>query len=209
MESNPKLTIGWIGTGIMETQCAITFSRPITTISLNLQSNEVQVFEFSRVRSDFFRSKGNCPELRHFVPFGRIPFRNRGFHFQWKWKFKGKCKGNDWVPSTRNHCGRPHDFFSGFGEENGEGIWEEGIISLDFPVTGGDIGAMNGRLSTMVGGDVKGLEKVRWVLECYCSRIEYLEASGNGQYTKLVNQTILTNTLMESVKAFYLPGSQV
>lgn len=46
---------------------------------------------------------------------------------------------------------------------------ERGIFSLDAPVSGGDIGARNGTLVTMTGGDKEAFEKAFELLKCYSS----------------------------------------
>ncbi len=64
----------------------------------------------------------------------------------------------------------------------------EGISFLDAPVTGGQIGAQNGTLTTMVGGDQKILENVRPILQTYSKKVAYIGSSGSGQRLKAVNQ---------------------
>jgi 3-hydroxyisobutyrate dehydrogenase len=62
---------------------------------------------------------------------------------------------------------------------------------LDAPVSGGVEGAKNGKLSVMVGGDAKTLERARPVLEAYAARISHMGAVGAGQNTKAVNQVLV------------------
>lgn len=66
-----------------------------------------------------------------------------------------------------------------------------GIAFLDAPVSGGVEGAINGRLSVMVGGDAAALERVRPALDCYGLRITHMGAVGAGQATKAVNQILV------------------
>jgi 3-hydroxyisobutyrate dehydrogenase len=63
-----------------------------------------------------------------------------------------------------------------------------GFKFLDAPITGGDIGARNGTLTIMVGGDSDSLEKVRPVLNLYSKKICKIGPSGSGQKMKAVNQ---------------------
>ena len=64
-------------------------------------------------------------------------------------------------------------------------IYEEAlkrkISFLDAPVSGGDIGARNGKLVTMVGGDAEAVERVRPLLECYSLEIQHMGKAGSGQ----------------------------
>lgn len=71
------------------------------------------------------------------------------------------------------------------------------IKVLDAPVTGGDIGALNGTLSIMVGGDKQAYEKVLPLFKLLGTRINYFGEAGSGQHAKLANQILVgLNTLM-------------
>ena len=72
---------------------------------------------------------------------------------------------------------------------------ELGMYVLDVPVTGGDVGARDGTLSLMVGGDESTLEKVTPVLSAMGSRITYMGEAGSGQNCKLVNQIMCAGSL--------------
>ena len=66
-----------------------------------------------------------------------------------------------------------------------------GVEFLDAPVSGGVEGARNGKLSEMVGGDAKTLERAKPVLEAYAARISHMGEVGAGQNTKAVNQVLV------------------
>lgn len=70
-----------------------------------------------------------------------------------------------------------------------------GVASLDAPVSGGDIGAKNGTLSIMVGGDKAVFDQVKPILEILGTNINYVGAAGNGQHTKMANQIALAGAL--------------
>ena len=59
---------------------------------------------------------------------------------------------------------------------------------LDAPISGGQVGAENGQLSIMVGGDEKAFNNVKFVLNSYGKAIELIGESGTGQLTKMINQ---------------------
>ena len=65
------------------------------------------------------------------------------------------------------------------------------VSALDAPVSGGDIGARNGTLSIMVGGDAETLEKVRPMLEVVGKKITYVGEAGAGQVAKAANQIMV------------------
>jgi 3-hydroxyisobutyrate dehydrogenase len=64
----------------------------------------------------------------------------------------------------------------------------KGIAFLDAPVSGGQAGAENGKLTIMVGGDPATFSKAEPVLATYARAVTLMGASGSGQLTKMVNQ---------------------
>src|SRR5687768_12660355 len=81
-----------------------------------------------------------------------------------------------------------------------------GAWMLDAPVSGGEIGAIDGTLSIMVGGDASALETVRPMLEAMGNRerIIHIGASGAGQICKACNQLVIGGTLAAVGEAFAL-----
>lgn len=67
---------------------------------------------------------------------------------------------------------------------------ERGIIMLDGPVSGGPVGAENGTLSIMVGGDAEGFARAMPFFEAMGKTITHVGAAGAGQTVKLCNQLI-------------------
>ena len=78
-----------------------------------------------------------------------------------------------------------------------------GATALDLPVTGGDIGAKNGTLSIMAGGDKKVFEEtVLPLLKNFGKNITYFGEAGKGQYTKLANQIAIATTMISVAESF-------
>lgn len=73
---------------------------------------------------------------------------------------------------------------------------EKGIFSLDAPVSGGDIGARDGVLSIMVGGDRGIFENVKPIFELMGSNIVWQGPAGAGQHTKMCNQIAIAANMM-------------
>lgn len=71
----------------------------------------------------------------------------------------------------------------------------KGLFMLDAPVTGGDIGAINGTLSIMVGGDESIFNHVLPLLKHLGKTITYMGEPGNGQHAKLANQTAIAGAI--------------
>ncbi|MFL9913537.1 NAD(P)-dependent oxidoreductase [Paraburkholderia sp. RL17-337-BIB-A] len=71
-----------------------------------------------------------------------------------------------------------------------------GVHMLDAPVSGGDIGAREGRLSIMVGGAAAALARVEPMLRCLGTNIVLQGGPGAGQHTKLCNQIVIASTML-------------
>lgn len=78
---------------------------------------------------------------------------------------------------------------------------EKGLVMLDAPVTGGDVGAIEGTLSIMVGGDFYTYEKMLPLFMQMGSTITYMGPSGSGMYTKLANQTVIAGNILGIAEA--------
>ncbi len=66
-----------------------------------------------------------------------------------------------------------------------------GVSALDAPVSGGEIGAQNGSLTIMVGGDAEALELVRPILNAVGKKITHIGGAGAGQIAKAANQIMV------------------
>eukprot|EP00188_Purpureofilum_apyrenoidigerum_P004365 Plantae.Rhodophyta-Purpureofilum_apyrenoidigerum.ctg4897.p1 GENE.Plantae.Rhodophyta-Purpureofilum_apyrenoidigerum.ctg4897~~Plantae.Rhodophyta-Purpureofilum_apyrenoidigerum.ctg4897.p1 ORF type:complete len:314 (-),score=49.83 Plantae.Rhodophyta-Purpureofilum_apyrenoidigerum.ctg4897:718-1566(-) len=81
-------------------------------------------------------------------------------------------------------------------EEIAKAAEKKGCQALDAPVTGGDVGAKNGTLAVLVGGDAGALDRVRPILNCFAKSVTHLGPAGAGQHAKMANQiTICTNMI--------------
>ncbi len=83
---------------------------------------------------------------------------------------------------------------------------ELGAAMLDAPVSGGEIGAIDGTLTFMVGGDAAALESVREILSAMGKpeRIVHVGESGAGQICKVCNQIVLGGTMSVVAEAIAL-----
>jgi 2-hydroxy-3-oxopropionate reductase len=68
---------------------------------------------------------------------------------------------------------------------------QAGIAFLDAPVSGGDVGAREGTLTIMVGGEAEALETVRPVLAAIGRSVTHVGGSGAGQVAKACNQIMV------------------
>ncbi|MGD9109674.1 MAG: NAD(P)-dependent oxidoreductase [Phycisphaerales bacterium] len=79
-----------------------------------------------------------------------------------------------------------------FGTE----LQKKGVILIDAPVSGGQIGAVEAKLSIMAGGPEDIVEKVRPVMLAMGKTVTYCGPLGSGQTTKLANQVMVIHTIM-------------
>jgi 2-hydroxy-3-oxopropionate reductase len=78
----------------------------------------------------------------------------------------------------------------------------KGIRMLDAPVSGGDVGAIAGTLTIMVGGNADDLEYARPALEAMGKTITHIGDHGAGQLTKACNQLIAAQSIIAVTEAF-------
>ena len=72
-----------------------------------------------------------------------------------------------------------------------ETLKEKDVLALDAPVSGGDIGARNGTLAIMVGGEASALERVMPVLLAMGKTVTHVGDAGAGQVAKAANQIMV------------------
>jgi 3-hydroxyisobutyrate dehydrogenase-like beta-hydroxyacid dehydrogenase len=71
----------------------------------------------------------------------------------------------------------------------------KGVGFLDAPVSGGQAGAVNGRLTVMVGGDEAPFRTAEPIMRHYGQAVTLMGPSGSGQLTKMVNQILLAGLI--------------
>jgi 3-hydroxyisobutyrate dehydrogenase len=80
--------------------------------------------------------------------------------------------------------------------EMGDILQAKGITLIDAPISGGEIGAIEGKLSIMMGGPKKAVEEIRPIMEVMGRTVTYCGPLGAGQMTKLANQIMVIHTIM-------------
>jgi len=77
---------------------------------------------------------------------------------------------------------------------------KKGVHSIDAPVSGGDVGAKEARLSIMVGGDEEAVSAVKPLFDVMGKNIVHLGPASSGQHTKMVNQILIATTMVGMVE---------
>ena len=92
-------------------------------------------------------------------------------------------------------------------EELSEKVREQGASMLDAPVSGGDVGAMEGALSIMVGGSEEDFERARPLFAVMGKAATHVGPIGAGQVVKACNQIVVALTI-EAVSEALVLGSK-
>ena len=72
---------------------------------------------------------------------------------------------------------------------------KKGAFFLDAPVSGGEVGAISGNLSIMVGGSKTAFNKIKPILNFLGKKITYIGKSGSGQICKMCNQILVAQSI--------------
>jgi 3-hydroxyisobutyrate dehydrogenase len=71
-----------------------------------------------------------------------------------------------------------------------------GVYSIDAPVSGGDVGAREARLSIMIGGEKEAVEALEPCWRAMGKTIVHQGGPGSGQHTKMVNQILIATGMI-------------
>ena len=82
----------------------------------------------------------------------------------------------------------------------------KGVGFLDAPVSGGQAGAQNGKLTIMVGGDAATYTNAEAVLACYARAVTLMGPPGAGQLTKMVNQICIAGLVQALAEGIDFAG---
>jgi 3-hydroxyisobutyrate dehydrogenase len=77
-----------------------------------------------------------------------------------------------------------------------EAARERGAWAVDAPVSGGELGAINGTLSVMIGGDEEVVNQVMPIMDVFSKNMVYQGKAGSGQHTKMCNQITIAGTMI-------------
>lgn len=180
--------IGWIGTGVMgASMCG----------HLVAKGFQVTLFTRSRDKAESLLEKGaswaDSPRAvaeKSDVIFSIVGFPSdvRGVMLGEEGALSGSTEGTTLVDMTTSEPSLAVEIY--------EAAREKGVHSVDAPVSGGDVGATNGTLSIMIGGDQEVVEALEPCWDAMGQTIVYQGAAGAGQHTKMVNQTLIATNMI-------------
>ena len=183
-----KTKIGWIGTGVMgSSMCGHLIDKGF----------EATVYTRSKEKAKDLLDKGaswvDSPKAvaeNSDVIFAIVGFPNdvREVFLGENGALAGSKAGNILVDMTTSE--------PSLAEEIAAQAKEKGIYSIDAPVSGGDVGAKEARLSIMIGGEKEAVDALQPAWQAMGKTIVHQGPAGAGQHTKMVNQTLISSMMI-------------
>ena len=182
------MKIGWIGTGVMG-----------GSMAGHLQAAGHDLYIFNRTRS---KAESLLKDGAHWCEFPGEVAANSEIVFSivaFPADVEEVYLGERGVLSTEGPCRALVDMTTSrpsLAQIIARAAAKKGIDSLDAPVSGGDIGARNGTLAIMVGGNKEAFDKVLPLFQLMGQNIAYMGVAGAGQHTKMCNQILVAGTMI-------------
>lgn len=183
-----KTRLGWIGTGVMgSSMCGHLLGAGFT----------VTVFNRTRQKAERLLARGArwADNPKEVAEASEVVFTMVGYPADVRSVILGPdgvlagCRpGNVIVDMTTSQ--------PSLAVEIAEAAAEREVWSLDAPVSGGDVGAREARLSIMIGGDPAVAEALRPCWQTMGTTVVHQGGPGAGQHTKLVNQVVIAGTMI-------------
>jgi len=82
--------------------------------------------------------------------------------------------------------------------------YEQEVAFIDAPVSGGEVGAINGELTIMCGGMKEDFQRIEPILQIYARHTQLMGPPGSGQLTKMVNQVCIAGVIQGLAEALVL-----
>ncbi len=189
MEIKPgKTRIGWIGTGVMgSSMCGHLLRHGFaTTVYSRTQAKAKELCDQGAVWAGTPRQVAELSDVV-FLMVG-FPHDVRKVVLGTDGVLAGCQTGNMIVDMTTSE--------PSLAVEIAERASVKGVFSVDAPVSGGDVGAKEARLSIMIGGDSQAVQTLMPCFEMLGKTIVHQGAPGAGQHTKMVNQTLIASNMV-------------
>jgi 3-hydroxyisobutyrate dehydrogenase len=189
MQFSPQQTrIGWIGTGVMgRSMCGhlLTAGYKVTLFN-RTKAKAAELFERGARWADTPRDVAAAADV--VISIVGVPNDVRSVILGEDGALAGSKPGNVLVDMTTS---RPS-----LAVEIAERAAERGFVSIDAPVSGGDVGARNATLSIMIGGDADTVAALEPIWKTMGTKWVRQGGPGAGQHTKMVNQTLIATGMI-------------
>jgi 3-hydroxyisobutyrate dehydrogenase len=183
-----KTRLGWIGTGVMgSSMCGHLISAGFSmTVFTRTQARAQPLVDRGARWADTPRAVAQNSDVV-FAIVGH-PSDVRAVMLGPEGALAGSKKGNVLVDMTTSE--------PSLAIEIAEAAAKAGVASVDAPVSGGDVGAREARLSIMIGGDPGVVEALSPCWQAMGKTIVHQGPAGAGQHTKLVNQILIATNMI-------------
>lgn len=181
--------IGWIGTGVMGASMVghLMDKGFSATVYSRTKSKSEPLLEKGAAWADTPRAVAEASD----VIFAIVGFPSdvrEVFLCEENGALAGSKAGNVLVDMTTSE--------PSLAVEIAEAAKAKGVHSVDAPVSGGDVGAKEARLSIMIGGEADVVEALQPCWEAMGKTIVHQGPAGAGQHTKMVNQTLISSMMI-------------
>ncbi|MCH8043817.1 MAG: NAD(P)-dependent oxidoreductase [Planctomycetes bacterium] len=180
--------IGWIGTGVMGvSMCGHLIDAGFSaTIFTRSKAKAEPLLSKGAVWADSPKAVAEASD----VIFSIVGFPNdvRAVMLAEDGALAGSKAGNVLVDMTTSEPSLAVEIY--------EAAKARGVQSVDAPVSGGDVGAREARLSIMIGGEEDVVDSLDPCWQAMGKTIVYQGAAGAGQHTKMVNQTLIATNMI-------------
>jgi len=185
--------IGWIGTGVM--------GQSMCSHILNAGSG-VRVFNRTKAKAEGLVEKGAkwCDSPAAVVKKAEVVFTMVGYPHDVESLYFGD---NGIIAAANPGCLLVDMSTSepSLAKKIHECAGRKSVDTLDAPVSGGDVGAREGKLAIMVGGKRETFEKILPFFQLMGENIAFMGPAGCGQHTKMSNQILIASTMMGTVES--------
>lgn len=175
--------IGWIGTGVMgSSMCGHLMAAGFTATVFNRSRDKAQPLLDKGARwADSPRAVAEASDIVFSIV--GFPADVRSVILGEQGALAGSRAGTILVDMTTSE--------PSLAVEIAERAREKGVASIDAPVSGGDVGAREARLSIMIGGDREVADALMPCWQAMGKTIVHQGGPGAGQHTKMVNQVLV------------------
>ena len=183
-----KTRIGWIGLGVMgRSMCKHLMDRGFsTTVFTRTKETANELLEKgAEWRDNPMEVAKNSDVIFSIVAF---PSDVREVFLGANGLLRGCAPGNILVDMTTSDPSLAREIY--------RQATKVGVATVDAPVSGGDVGAREGRLSIMVGGEEATIKIIRPCFEAMGTTIVNQGGPGSGQHTKMVNQILIASGMI-------------
>jgi 3-hydroxyisobutyrate dehydrogenase len=183
-----KTRLGWIGTGVMgASMCGHLLDKGFAVTTYNRTRSRTEPLLAKGAKwADSPKAVAEASDVI-FTIVG-YPSDVRDVVLSPQGTLAGCKPGNILVDMTTSEPSLAEEIAATAGKRN--------VHSIDAPVSGGDVGAREARLSIMIGGEKEVVEALRPCWEAMGKTIVHQGGPGAGQHTKTVNQILIASNMV-------------